>query len=643
MPSLQKAPKRLSCTNMALHLSSTKNKGHLFNTMRLLVITLSFWTLGSISNANAQGTNNVPKPIFRDGEAQIVSAFTDEKEWIKEELWVETPFDSDKDGRPDRMHVFVTRPQQTESGQLQLPVVYTSSPYYGMSLWTIVRDKTSKYNWNVEHELGETPPKRKTSKLKTRKKRPFAAYYFDRTWVPRGYITVYSSSPGTGLSDGIVSVGGHTESQAPKCVIDWLCGRAKGFSSRKGGQEVKAFWSNGKVGMTGTSYDGTLCLAAATTGVEGLEAIIPIAPVTNFYQYYRSGGLVRSPGGYPGEDADVLFDLVSSKKRPRQVKKRIKARMETLADKQDRSSGDYNAFWASRNYLERLDSVKTPMIIAHAFNDWNVMTEHSFQLYKAVKEKGLPVQLYYHQGGHGGDPSLTMMNRWFTKYLHGVDNGVENDPSVQITREHEYHPTVYSTYPDADAANVTLYPTGENGLGFNASNNSLAQQFTDNGEVPFVDLVKNKDSQHRLLYASPELREDVRISGVANMRIRLKCNQPAANISVCLVALPWLEGEGRAIYDNIITRGWIDPQNRNSISKSEPLQPNEFYEMTFDLMPDDQVIPVGTKIGLVIYASDKEYTLCPDPGTEITVDLQATQLTLPVVGGKDALKKALGE
>ena len=64
--------------------------------------------------------------------------------------------------------------------------------------------------------------------------------------------------------------------------------------------------------MTGTSYNGTLPLAAATTGVDGLEAIIPIAPNTSYYHYYRSNGLVRHPGGYMGEDIDVLYDFINS-------------------------------------------------------------------------------------------------------------------------------------------------------------------------------------------------------------------------------------------------------------------------------------------------------------------------------------------
>ncbi|MCJ7629615.1 MAG: hypothetical protein MUO50_14660, partial [Longimicrobiales bacterium] len=44
-------------------------------------------------------------PVFVDGQAQIVPAFGDSTQWIREELWVETEFDSDGDGRMDRVHV----------------------------------------------------------------------------------------------------------------------------------------------------------------------------------------------------------------------------------------------------------------------------------------------------------------------------------------------------------------------------------------------------------------------------------------------------------------------------------------------------------------------------------------------------------
>ena len=56
--------------------------------------------------------------------------------------------------------------------------------------------------------------------------------------------------------------------------------------------------------------------------------------------------------------------------------------------------------------------------------------------------------------------------------------------------------------------------------------------------------------------------------------------------------------------------------------------------------PDDQIIPKGQQIGLMIFSSDHDYTLWPDPGTQLTVDLEASSVTIPVVGGSQALEEA---
>ncbi len=45
----------------------------------------------------------------------------------------------------------------------------------------------------------------------------------------------------------------------------------------------------------------------------------------------------------------------------------------------------------------------------------------------------------------------------------------------------------------------------------------------------------------------------------------------------------------------------------------------------------------------MIFCSDRDYTLRPDPGTELTVDLGATHIKLPVVGGAEAYSKAFEE
>jgi X-Pro dipeptidyl-peptidase len=187
---------------------------------------------------------------------------------------------------------------------------------------------------------------------------------------------------------------------------------------------------------------------------------------------------------------------------------------------------------------------------------------------------------------------------------------------------------------------VTFKPTA----GFPERGSLVTGSTTKQGTETFVDnvsfdgesLAKAEWTNHRLMFTTPVLSEPVHISGVSTITVKLASNKPAANLSVWLVALPWEEGRRAKITDNIITRGWADPQNHKSLSESEPLKPGKFYTVTFDLQPDDQIIEAGQQIGLMIFSSDKDFTLHPDPGTEITVDLDGTSISIPVVNGKSA-------
>ncbi len=607
------------------------------NVIRTLIATVS--CIGLANESRAQQSDKAVA-VFEDGQAQVVPAFDKPDEWIRHDLWVETEFDSDGDGKLDRMHVDVTRQKQTDTDGLQVPVVYESSPYFSG-----VSSTAKEYFWNPEHELGTLPAiHSEPPAIPHVSRRPTMSNSLVEDWVPRGFAVVHSASPGTGLSQGCPTVGGDNESLAPKAVIDWLNGRAKGFTAPDGDEQVTASWCTGKVGMTGTSYNGTIPLAAATTGVEGLEAIIPVAPNTSYYHYYRSNGLIRHPGGYMGEDIDVLYNFINSGNPEMREHCDCEVRDKEMMSNQDRASGDYNQFWAGRDYLNDLGPMKAALFMSHGFNDWNVMPEHSNRIYQAVRAKGLPCRIYYHQGGHGGPPPMEMMNRWFTRYLYGVDNGVEKEPHSYIVREdaESSEPTPYENYPNLDARVVTLHPSADGQaigkLGSAAALKRGTAKLIDDVSLHGKDLAKAETSQNRLLYATETLLEPLHISGTARLKIKLACNKPAANLSVVLVSLPIVDGA--KITDNLITRGWADPQNYRSLTESEPLVPGQFYEMSFDLQPDDQVIAAGKRIGVMIFSSDYDYTLRPPPGTELTVDLDATSLELPIVGGSEAWSKA---
>jgi X-Pro dipeptidyl-peptidase len=607
----------------------------------IFLILIMSGTIISSYNLTAQKNEakpiaNVPAlqvPVVVNGEVQKIPEFDKPDEWIRHDLWVETSFDSDNDGKPDRMHVDVTRPKQTETDGIKLPVIYESSPYFA---GTGTNDKD--VFWNVRQELNAVPVKHKEGPPVNRTgKRPIISSSQLR-WVPYGFIVIHSSAPGTGLSQGCPTVGTNAERFAPKAVIDWLNGRAKGYTTPDGSEEVKAYWTTGKVGMIGTSYNGTIPFAAATTGVDGLEAIVPVSPNTSYYHYYRANGLVRSPGGYLGEDVDVLYEFIYSNPDMRDYCN-TNVRDKEILTGIDRVTGDYSDFWEKRDLMNYMKPFKAAVLMAHGFNDWNVMPSHSARFIKVLKDKEVPLQVYFHQGGHGGEPPFTIMNRWFTRYLFGIQNDVEKDPKAWIVRENDdrLKPTPYADYPNPDASDVKFWLTAgapqKGGLVTSKPSAQGQETLIDNFSFGSAVLAQAEWTDNRLLYVTPVLKQPAHLSGVAKITIKASCNKPAVNLSVYLIELPWNPAPNAKITDNLITRGWADLQNFKSLSKSEPLVPGKYYEMTFELEPDDQIIPAGKQIGLMIFSSDREFTLRPDPGTKLTVDIDGTTITLPIVGG----------
>jgi X-Pro dipeptidyl-peptidase len=611
-------------------------------------------------------------PVFVNGMAQPVPAFQDSSKWIRQDLWVVTDFDTDHDGKKDRVHVDVTRPSQTESG-LKVSVVYGSSPYYAGT----ARDDI---NWDVRQELGDSPPPRTPMNPPAYEpNRHRISNALVNEWVSRGFAVVHSEASGTGMSQGCPTVGDYPERAAMKFVVDWLNGRAKGFTTETGTDEVKATsWSTGKVGMIGTSYEGTLPLAAATTGVEGLEVVIPVSPNTSYYHYYRSNGLVRSPGGYLGEDVDVLYDFVASgDPADRATCDRIWKNGIFAGPKgQDRASGDMNDFWYERDLLPFVKNIKAAVLLAHGFNDYNVVPEHSVRIYNEMKARGLPVSIYLHQGGHGGNPPAEMVNRWFSHYLYGVDNGVEKDPPVWIVQDAAAQapgavaatvatgaqrggrgravkpPTPFASFPVPGSVPVVMHAAaGGNAIApLSLSDGTGSDKLIDDVAMSGSADASAPESSHRLLYATATLTDTVHISGTPRVTLRIASSKAAANLSVWLVMLPYDSARvGSQSHTGVITRGWADIQNYKALTHGgnyeskdvgEPLAPGKFYDLTFDLEPDDEFVPAGKQLAVMIMSSDREFTLWPRAGTELTVDLAHSSFSIPIVGGTGALSKA---
>jgi X-Pro dipeptidyl-peptidase len=254
-----------------------------------------------------------------------------------------------------------------------------------------------------------------------------------------------------------------------------------------------------------------------------------------------------------------------------------------------------------------------------------------------------------------------MVHRWFSHYLYGVDNGVREQPPVWIVEapaearvrgappRQPPAPTAFPSFPVPGSVGVRLYPTpGGNGVArLSFSPIQGADTLLDDVTLSGSAKASLAQSRQRLLYATAPLTDTLRISGTPRVTLRLASSRPAANLSVWIVTLPYDSTRvGSQSTMGVVTRGWADVRNHASLTDGgnydskrpgEPLVPGQFYDVTFDLEPDHQVIPPGKQLAVMVMSSDREFTLWPRPGTELVVDLSRSSFVIPVVGGERML------
>ncbi|WP_431822933.1 Xaa-Pro dipeptidyl-peptidase [Burkholderia sp. F1] len=563
------------------------------------------------------------RPVIQNGQVQpSLSGGT-----ITEEAWVETPVDSDGDGAKDRIHVRIVRPSETASGA-RTPVIVLASPYYN--------NLADSPNHNVDVELDGTPHPAASGAARimvaapqTRILQQVEAAAAGRSWiegyfVQRGFTIVYADSLGTAGSDGCPTILTRDESVAMASVIHWL---GRGASAKDAsGKPVVASWSTGHVGMYGVSYDGTLPKMVASLRTRGLDAIVPVAGLSNMYGYYRSGGLVRAPDGYQGEDVDVYIKALLTNPHPERCTRLV----DDALKKEDRTTGDYSAFWAARDIPTAL--AVAPALVAQGLTDDNVRVDQSTSWYLAMRRQGVPAQLWLHRLKHTdptrvpamADAWTAQVNRWFTRYLLGYGNGVERDPGAVIEQA-DGTLLKDASWPARGAANVAYFAGGDGagtGTLLRMQSGGPLVKFTDDARIPALTLANTATGEHRSRFETAPLASATRISGTATARVRLTFSA-VANVTALLVDRA---PDGSA---KIVTRAWTDPRNRLSSWFSEPVLPGMPYDLHLTFMPRDYRLEAGHRLGLVVLSSDNEATLRPTPGTELTLDPAGTSVTVP--------------
>ncbi|GEN47078.1 Xaa-Pro dipeptidyl-peptidase [Alkalibacillus haloalkaliphilus] len=602
-----------------------------------LLLILSSTTTFTLAETPEQGNSNSPMDLplnglipetnsettaieLEDGKTAPIYSTEDA---IIENLWIETEIDSDRTGENDMVSIQVMRPNTDED--IKIPTILEVSPY---------RAGLRPLNFfDVDHDL--TPvPHNGNGHGRTYDGKPMSSPQnlgnLGNFYVPRGYAVILAESIGSGSSTGCATTGDPNETLGAKAIVDWLNGDAKAFNDD--GDEVAADWSTGNVGMTGASYNGTLANAVATTGVEGLQTIVPVVAISNWYDYFRANGAVVAPGGFQGEDASVLADAVMTRDNA-EVCDPI---LDEMVEDEDRITGDYNEFWDERNYLNDVDQVEASVLVVHGLNDLNVRTNQFAQWWEALSDHNVPRKMFLHQGGHsapGTSEYQETLHLWFDYWLYGIDNGIMDEPTLDIQREDgTWHKENSWPHVDANTTKLHFQPTEEN-LG-SLKDSPIPNQphethsLVDAPNTNPESLVSDPDNTHdnRLVYTSDPLSSSVRMSGNAEVSIRANLDQPVSNLTAYLVDY----NENGSF--NVVSRGWMDAQNIHGPERSISLVPGRDYTFKWDMQAHDYVFSEGSSIGIVIMASDHDHTIRPITETEVTITPTRSYLELPLVG-----------
>lgn len=630
----------------------------------MFVVVLAAVAVAVLAAGRAQAGN--PKPPHRvlgpDGETADVFSYANA---IRERVFIPVPgVDQDADGIPDQMSIDIIRPAETSQG-MKVPAIIDPSPYYT----SLGRGNESQFIHTTADGTLDLFP-----------------LFYDNYFVPRGYAVILADAIGTAFSTGCPLHGGPGDVAGFKAVIDWLMGRTPGYD--KDGNPVVATWDNGKNAMIGKSYDGTFANGVASTGVDGLTTIVPISAISDWYDYSRMGG-IRFNTHYPASLSNTITQNVGATllgvAPPSNNAKCAFSRtaMSAVGPNGDGDSdGDINDFWQARNYNLNVGNVHAAVFESQGLNDDNVRPNHFGQWWAGLTAHNVPRKLWLSQEGHV-DPFdyrraawVDTLHRWFDHWLYGIPNGIMQQPEVDI----ETAPNTWETaksWPVPQTRPIGVYVQGtvagaKGVLSLKSGGGASSLTFTDaNFSENNYESLTNTQA-NKLMFLSPPLKHDLRISGTPVVDIQASLSKTQSNLSALLVdygggvlrvqrtsndgvvnqatkscygdstaadSACYLDVAERTFTPTLwrVSKGILDSSNRDSLfsSLSSLVNIGQTYEFKWSMLPNDFTFPAGHQIGVILGANFSGYgSVNGTTQTAITVDTKLSKIVLPIVGGR---------
>lgn len=416
-------------------------------------------------------------------------------------------------------------------------------------------------------------------------------------FVPRGYAVAFAAARGSHGSSGCFDFAGPETMRDGVRVAEWIAEQS---------------WSNGRVGLYGDSFDGTLAIGVAAEAPQTVRTIVPLAPPISRYASNFYDGVPYFAAG-PGRFAQ--YEAVASMPAPQGAA--APTRFDCTADvaaRETEQAGDWNAYWEERDLRTRARNINASVLLVQGLQD-DTVRPHEFDEFweNLTAEKRLILGNWAHETPRRGDwPAI--LHRWFDHFLLDRDTGILQDLPAALVNDEAGDWWGFDSYPPADLEWLRLYP---------ASDGSLDNAGVSADEVVVRDYPRGSVSgpiggilalpaaiatgePAEVAFETEPLPDPVRLLGRPRLGLHARTDATSTHWTARLESIPSSpDAVGSRFGETyIMNRGFADTRHRFGVDQPLDVQPGEVYTLLLRFLPQAEVIEAGHTLRLVLGNND---------------------------------------
>ena len=417
-------------------------------------------------------------------------------------------------------------------------------------------------------------------------------------------------------------------------------------------------WSNGKVGMQGSSYLGHVQWQAAMKGPPHLTAIFPNLASTSVYHdtvtlngafrlslafgwgpVRQESRIMQNTALHTMDDGpeSVQYDKILWHLPLNEMQKLIGRNAQFYNDWLRHP--DYDDYWKHINVEEVFENIQVPV---HTYGGWfDILVQGTLHGYTGMSQQSKSAltrqksQMVVGPWGHGATRKFGELDfgeaafvdaqalelRWYDYWLKGIDNGIQNEPPVKLFLMGKNEWRAENEYPLARAQYKKLYfhsfgsantRHGDGKLAWDAPSADGAPnryRYDPDNPVPSVGgtnccgtptpvgPVDQRTVEKRGVYTSDFLPEDINVTGPLKVVVYASSDAPDTDFVAKLIDV---YPNGKA-YN--LAEGMLRARHRESVSRPKQLEPGKVYPMTIDLVGTSNLFQKGHRIRVDVTSS----------------------------------------